>query len=75
DQASARETLHVLNEQRGSRQLTLIATDNGADALGATCDRIAVLERGRIVFNGDPSDLAKALPERLDLRYLLQGRP
>jgi ABC-type multidrug transport system ATPase subunit len=75
DPASARETLQVLNEQRGSRQLTLIATDNGADALGATCDRIAVLERGRIVFNGGPSDLAEALPERLDLRYLLQGRP
>jgi ABC-type multidrug transport system ATPase subunit len=75
DPASARETLQVLSEQRGSRQLTLIATDNGADALGATCDRVAVLERGRTVFNGGPSDLAQALPERLDLRYLLQGRP
>jgi len=75
DPAAARDTLQVLREQRETRQLTLIATDNDPDVLGDTCDRIAVLERGRLVFNGTPNDLVRALPERLDLRYLLHGRP
>jgi ABC-type multidrug transport system ATPase subunit len=75
DRAAARDTLQVLNEQRGSRPLTLIATDNAPDVLGETWDRIVVLERGRLVFNGGPAELAAALPERLDLRYLLQGSP
>jgi len=75
DPASARDTLQVLREQRESRQLTLIATDNDPNALGDACDRVAVLERGRLVFDGGPEALAAALPERLDLRYLLQGRP
>lgn len=75
DAAAARETLQVLKEQRESRKLTLIATDNGADVLGDACDRIVVLERGRLVFTGTPAELEQALPERLDLRYVLNGRP
>jgi ABC-type multidrug transport system ATPase subunit len=75
DPAAARDTLQVLREQRESRQLTLIATDNNPDVLGDTCDRIAVLEAGRLAFNGTPEELAIALPERLNLRYLLHGRP
>lgn len=75
DPAAARDTLQVLREQRGSRQLTLIATDNDPKVLGDACDRIAVLEAGRFAFNGTPAELAAALPERLDLRYLLHGSP
>lgn len=75
DPAAARETLQVLREQRANRRLTLIATDNLPDVLGETCDRIAVLEDGRLAFTGTPEELAAALPRRLDLRYLLHGRP
>jgi ABC-type multidrug transport system ATPase subunit len=75
DPAAARDTLQVLREQRETRQLTLVATDNDPDVLGDACDRIAVLDRGRLVFNGTPTELARALPERLDLRYLLHGSP
>jgi ABC-type multidrug transport system ATPase subunit len=75
DPAAARDTLQVLSEQREGRKLTLIATDNDPDVLGDACDRIAVLEAGRLAFNGTPEELAIALPERLDLRYLLHGRP
>jgi ABC-type multidrug transport system ATPase subunit len=75
DPAAARDTLQVLREQRGGRKLTLIATDNDPDVLGDTCDRIAVLEGGRLAFYGTREELARALPERLDLRYLLHGRP
>jgi ABC-type methionine transport system ATPase subunit len=74
DPASAAETLKVLSELRQTRKLTLIATDNDPGVLGADCDRIAVLERGRILFSGTSADLALALPRRLDLRYALTGR-
>lgn len=75
DPAAARDTLQVLSEQRGGQQMTLIATDNDPGVLGETCDRIAVLDGGRLAFNGSPAELARALPERLDLRYLLHGTP
>jgi ABC-type multidrug transport system ATPase subunit len=75
DPAAARETLQVLRETRGYRQLTLVATDNRPDALAGVCDRIAVLDRGRLAFQGSPTELDRALPERLDLRYMLHGRP
>jgi ABC-type multidrug transport system ATPase subunit len=74
DPAVAEETLQILKGLRESRRLTLIATDNLPQALGDACDRIAVLERGRLVFSGTPAGLAQALPERLDLRYVLEGR-
>ncbi len=75
DPAAASETIAVLRAQRENRRLTLIATDNRADALGDGCDRVAVLERGRLIFTGSPAELEAALPERLDLRYVLTGRP
>ncbi len=75
DPAAVRDTLEVLRAQRGNRPLTLIATDNRADALGDGCDQVAVLERGRLIFDGSPAALTAALPQRLDLRYVLTGRP
>ncbi len=75
DPIAVRETLTVLRAQRATRPFTLIATDNRADALGDGADQVAVLERGRLIFDGTPADLQAALPERLDLRYVLTGRP
>jgi hypothetical protein len=75
DPAAVRDTLEVLRAQRANRPLTLIATDNRADALGDGCDRVAVLERGRLIFDGAPAALDAALPDRLDLRYVHKGRP
>jgi len=75
DPGAARDTLQVLRDQRGHRTLTLIATDNRPDALGDACDQVAVLERGRLIFTGPPAELEAALPGRLDLRYVLTGRP
>lgn len=74
DPVSVSDTLQVLREQRDNRVLTLIATDNRADALGDAGDRIAVLDAGRLTFDGTPAELQAALPERLDLRYVLSGR-
>ncbi len=75
DTAAVRDTLKVLRAQRGNRPLTLIATGNRADALGDGCDQVAVLERGRLIFDGSPAALTAALPQRLNLRYVLTGRP
>lgn len=74
DPGAARDALRILAEQRETRRLTLIATDNRIDDLAEVYDRIAVLERGRIVFQGTPAELKAALPERLDLRFALLGR-
>lgn len=75
DAAAARDTLGLLRTLRGSRSLTLIATDNRPEVLGEDCDQIAVLERGRILFSGSPVALQAALPDRLDLRHVIQGTP
>jgi D-methionine transport system ATP-binding protein len=75
DPASARETLDVLRRQQELRQLTLVATDNRPDALSGGIDRIGVLDRGRLLFDGSRTALTAAAAERLELRYALEGHP
>jgi ABC-type multidrug transport system ATPase subunit len=75
DPTVARETLEVLRTLRENRNLTLIATDNAPDALAGADDRVAVLERGRLLFEGTRDALDAAVPTRLDLRAALWGRP
>jgi ABC-type multidrug transport system ATPase subunit len=75
DPAGAREVIAVLREQREARKLTLLAMDNHPDAGLAADDRVALMDRGRLLFDGTPPELDAAARERLDLRYLLRGRP
>lgn len=75
DPAGAREVLAVLREQRESRSLTFIATDNDPGILEEDDERVAVLDRGRLLFDGTYQELADAAASRLDLRYVLRGRP
>jgi ABC-type multidrug transport system ATPase subunit len=74
DRPSARETLALLRAQRETRQLTLIATDNHADLPLAEGDRVAVIDRGRLLFLGPPGELEEATRGDLELRYVLEGR-
>jgi ABC-type transporter Mla maintaining outer membrane lipid asymmetry ATPase subunit MlaF len=74
DPGAARDALRILAEQRETRRLTLVATDNRIDDLARSYDRVAVLERGRLLFQGTPAELEEALPQRLDLRFALLGR-
>jgi ABC-type multidrug transport system ATPase subunit len=60
---------------RENRNLTLIATDNVPDALDGAGDRIAVMEGGRLLFDGTPTELEVASADRLELRAALWGRP
>ena len=75
DPAAAREVLGVLHEQRENHNLTFVATDNDPRLPLRDSDQVAVLDRGRLLFRGTNQALEKATESRLDLRYLLQGRP
>ena len=75
DPAGAREVLTVLREQRETRNLTLVATDNGAQLPLSDGDRVAVLDRGQLLFEGTAQALEEAAQSRLELRYVLRGRP
>ncbi len=75
DPTAARDTLAVLRGLRENQRLTLIATDNVPDALAGTADRVAVLDRGRLLFEGAVTDLEAASARRFELRAVLRGRP
>jgi len=75
DPATLRETLAVLRAQRGVRELALLATDNRPELYAEAEDRVAVLDRGHLLFDGTHAELQLAAHERLELRYVLEGRP
>jgi ABC-type multidrug transport system ATPase subunit len=75
DPAVARETLEVLRNLRANQRLTLIATDNAPGELTEAADRIAVLEQGRLLFEGTREALGQATASRLDLRAAIWGHP
>jgi ABC-type multidrug transport system ATPase subunit len=75
DPAGVRETLDLLRQQHANRGLTLIATDNRPAELLASGARVAVLDRGRLLFDGPAEALEAAAAERLELRYVLAGHP
>jgi ABC-type multidrug transport system ATPase subunit len=75
DPAGVRETLDLLRQQHANRGLTLIATDNRPADLLASGTRVGVLDRGRLLFDGPPEALEQAAAQRLELRYVLSGRP
>jgi ABC-type multidrug transport system ATPase subunit len=75
DPAGVQEILEVLNVPREDGKLTFIATDNRAGLALPDPDRIAVLDRGQLLFCGPPAELERAADERLELRYLLRGHP
>lgn len=75
DPAGVRETLDLLRQQHANRGLTLIATDNRPAELLASGARVAVLDRGHLLFDGSPEALERAAAERLELRYVLAGHP
>ncbi len=73
DTAAIGETLDVLGNLRENRALTLIATDNRPEILAGVEHRIAVLNRGRMLFDGTPEALQAAAQTHLELRAALWG--
>jgi ABC-type multidrug transport system ATPase subunit len=75
DPAVVREILEVLSIPREEGKLTFIATDNSPGDALSDPDRILVLDRGRLLFDGPPTALAEAADARLELRHVLRGHP
>jgi len=74
DLPAVRDIFAVLRVQQQARGLTLIATDNSSlEAIGDHA-RVAVLDRGHLQFDGSREALQAALNERLELRYVIEGR-
>lgn len=73
DPTVARDTLAVLRSLKDNQRLTLIATDNVPDALAGTADRVAVLDGGRMLFEGAVTDLEAARASHFELRAVLGG--
>jgi ABC-type multidrug transport system ATPase subunit len=74
DLPAVRDIFAVLRVQQETRGLTVIATDNSTlEAIG-DADRVAVLDRGRLLFDGTRQALRAALAERLELRYVVEGQ-
>jgi ABC-type multidrug transport system ATPase subunit len=75
DQPGSRGIQAMLRELREAGTMTFVATDNHAGLPLLEPDRIAVLDRGRLLFTGPPQELRRDARRRLDLRYVLRGRP
>jgi ABC-type multidrug transport system ATPase subunit len=75
DPASVRDIFMILRVQQQARGLSVIATDNNTMEGLEAGDRVAVLDRGRLLFDGSRGALQAALPEQLDLRYVVEGNP
>ncbi|WP_338074186.1 ABC transporter ATP-binding protein [Halochromatium glycolicum] len=75
DQPALRDILAILRVQREAQGLTLIATENNLLELIAPGDRVAVLDRGRLLFDGTRTDLEGRKAADLELRTLLEGHP
>lgn len=75
DPPAVRDMIAVLQVQQTSGDLTFIATDNNTVEAIAGDDRVLVLDRGRVLFDGTRGALQACADERLDLRYILRGQP
>jgi D-methionine transport system ATP-binding protein len=75
DQPAVRDILAVLRTQREAKRLTVIATDNDLLDLIGPSDRIAVLGRGQLLFDGTHAELERSAKDNLEIRTLLAGHP
>jgi ABC-type multidrug transport system ATPase subunit len=71
DLPGARDILTLLRMQQEIRSLTLVATDNRADLPLRDGDRVAVIDRGVLLFEGSATALKTEAERRLDLRHVL----
>jgi ABC-type transporter Mla maintaining outer membrane lipid asymmetry ATPase subunit MlaF len=75
DQPALRDILETLRIQRESQGLTLVATGNALHALIRDEDRVAVLNRGHLLFSGPRAELETSAATDLTLRTILEGHP
>lgn len=75
DRPALRDILNILQVQRASRGLTLIATDNAMLEVIGPDDRVAVMDRGCLLFDGTRAALEALGAGDLELRTILEGHP
>jgi ABC-type multidrug transport system ATPase subunit len=73
DRPAVSDLVGVLQTERQTRGLSIIATDNSMLEAFGEQSRVAVLDHGRLLFDGSGSELDEALSERLELRYVIEG--
>ncbi|MBK5941003.1 hypothetical protein CCR96_17445 [Halochromatium roseum] len=75
DRPALRDILGILKVQRETRGLTMVATDNAMlDVIGPE-DRVLVMDRGRLLFDGTRAGLERGSSDDLELRTILEGHP
>lgn len=75
DLPALRDIAGILKAQQQHRELTIIATDNATLEPVQPEDRVAVIDRGRLLFDGTRGALAAARDQDLELRWVLEGHP
>lgn len=67
DPRSKLDVQRFVSELRDTHDATILLTTHDMDEADALCDRIAVIDGGRIVADGAPDELKAAVGERLGL--------
>ena len=75
DLPAVHEIVGILLVQQQNRELTILATDNTTLDAVRPEDRVAVLDRGRLLFEGRRHELEAAAAGDLALRWILEGHP
>ncbi|HEX8731352.1 MAG TPA: ABC transporter ATP-binding protein, partial [Ktedonobacterales bacterium] len=69
DPRSKLDVQRFVAELRDTHDATILLTTHDMDEADALCDRIAVIDGGRIVADGEPDELKAAVRERLGLDH------
>jgi ABC-2 type transport system ATP-binding protein len=66
DPRSKRDVQAFVAELRAEHDTTVLLTTHDLDEAARLCDRLAILDRGRIVAEGSPDELARLAADRFD---------
>ena len=67
DPRSKLDVQRFVAELRDTHDATILLTTHDMDEADALCDRIAIIDGGRIVADGEPDELKAAVAEKLGL--------
>lgn len=72
DPMGARDLRALIQALRNPRRTILLTTHYMFEA-DSLCDRLAIIDRGRLVMDGTPADIKRAAPELKALREPVGG--
>ncbi|QBJ97283.1 ATP-binding cassette domain-containing protein [Rhodococcus sp. ABRD24] len=68
DDAESRELAHCIRELADRQRASVLLVEHDMDLVMSTCDRVVVLEAGRVIAEGTPAEIAR--DERVRDAYL-----